>query len=86
MSVSRWILSIVNLGSGSHEIMITKIIVIAIVCVYVYTCLHACWCVYSCAHDMVVSGQACEAVFLFPLCMGSEGSRNQDDFSIMARR
>lgn len=56
------------------------------VCICVYTCLHACLCVYSCTHDMVVSGRACEAVFLFPLCMGSEGSGSQDDFSIMARR
>lgn len=66
--------------------MITKIIVTVIVCVYVYTSLHACLCVYSCTHDMVVSERAYETVFLFPLCMGFEGSGSQDDFFIMARR
>lgn len=66
--------------------MITKITAIVIVCVYVYTCLHASLCVYSCTHDMVVSERAYETVFLFPLCMGSEGSGSQDDFFVMARR
>lgn len=90
VSVSRWTLSMVNIGSGAHGIMITTTtttIVIVCVCTRLHVCLSVC--VFTHTHAMVVSGRVCEAAFFFPLYMGSGGSGgsgSQDDSIIIARK